>query len=401
MLTKSILKRDSGLAFAATFFHFGVPTAAGLLALPFAARRAKSDGAELSLGFDRRELGAIAVLAICQALGFFFTNLSLQAVAVSFSHTVKACECLFTATLAWLVLGQTFSLLTYASLLPVAAGVALSAVSELQISLFGFAAAMGSNACFAMRSVLSSNVFARGRVGPIALYILLCAGALGYLALSAALTGGLLSAFSGARPLLPPMFLCGATHFSYNVLSFMILARTSPITHVVLHAVRRLIVIGASSAIAGNAITRWNWLGVDLAERGSSATPGAKRCRSPKPKTPDDARTARCRALLLFRIYWGGCVARRSPSATKQGGVLRCGSRRRRSPSPPGFPVSHGSLTVVSPERRFVSEQSAGVDDQSVGLDPKDQELAAVSPLCRRRFSCARRVIGWRSHNRQ
>ena len=53
---------------------------------------------------------------------------------------------LFTATLAWLVLGQTFSLLTYASLLPVAAGVALSAVSELQFSLFGFAAAMGSNA---------------------------------------------------------------------------------------------------------------------------------------------------------------------------------------------------------------------------------------------------------------
>ena len=45
-----------------------------------------------------------------------------------------------TATLAWLVLGQTFSLLTYASLLPVAAGVALSAVSELQFSLFGFAA---------------------------------------------------------------------------------------------------------------------------------------------------------------------------------------------------------------------------------------------------------------------
>ena len=166
------------------------------------------------------------------------------------------------------MLGQTFSLLTYASLLPVAAGVALSAVSELQFSLFGFAAAMGSNACFAMRSVLSSNVFARGRVGPIALYILLCAGALGYLALSAALTGGLLSAFSGSRPLLPPMFLCGATHFSYNVLSFMILARTSPITHVVLHAVRRLIVIGASSAIAGNAITRWNWLGVGIATTG-------------------------------------------------------------------------------------------------------------------------------------
>ena len=87
-------------------------------------------------------------------------------------------------------------------------------------------------------------------------------------ALSAALTGGLLSAFSGSRPLLPPMFLCGATHFSYNVLSFMILARTSPITHVVLHPVRRLIVIGASSAIAGNAITRWNWLGVGIATTG-------------------------------------------------------------------------------------------------------------------------------------
>ena len=34
------------------------------------------------------------------------------------------------------------------------------------------------------------------------------------------------------------------------------------------HAVRRLIVIGASSAIAGNAITRWNWLGVGIATTG-------------------------------------------------------------------------------------------------------------------------------------
>ena len=58
--------------------------------------------------------------------------------------------------------------------------------------------------------------------------------------------------------------------------------------------------------------------------------------------------------------------------------LLATGALHRRR----ALPVSHGSLTVVSPERRFVSEQSACVDVLSVGLDPKGpSSWFAVSTL--------------------
>ena len=50
-------------------------------------------------------------------------------------------------------------------------------------------------------------------------------------------------------PLLGALAACGASHFTYNLLSFEILSLTSPVTHVVLHALRRILVIAASSLI--------------------------------------------------------------------------------------------------------------------------------------------------------
>ena len=69
-------------------------------------------------------------------------------------------------------------------------------------------------------------------------------------------------------PLLLSMVLCGICHFTYNLLSFEILSRTSPVTHVVLHALRRILVIAASSALNGQAITLLNWSGIAIASAG-------------------------------------------------------------------------------------------------------------------------------------
>ena len=44
--------------------------------------------------------------------------------------------------------------------------------------------------------------------------------------------------------------------------------RTSPITHVILHAVRRMLVIGVSSALLRNRITALNWAGIVIAFTG-------------------------------------------------------------------------------------------------------------------------------------
>ena len=314
-----------------------------------------------------------------QALGFLTTNLSLRFVPVSFSHTIKACECLFTAALTFAILrqvrlapfgkptdadraetscspdlSQAVSLPKYLSLLPVAGGVALSSFTELQFSAAGFAAAMASNLCFASRSVLTTRLFRRRDVPARTLYWLMCCGALLLLSplfarqipLGALLTrGGAGITAEGVGPAAPlaVLALCGLAHFScaapaaqlpspphpqparsppaarpqparsppaahpqparsplvhlppaasldgslplcqptsptravaprllrsYNLLSFMILQRTTPITHVILHAVRRMLVIGVSSAMLRNRITYLNWAGIFIAFMG-------------------------------------------------------------------------------------------------------------------------------------
>ena len=207
-------------------------------------------------------------LALCQTFGFFTTNLSLKFVPVSFSHTVKAAECLFTAALAFLVLGQRLKTLAYAALVPTAVGVALSAASEMHFSLMGFLAAMTSNVCFAARSVLSSRFMRAYSVPSAVLYWLLCCGATCALLPAFVVGGGPALVATASPSFLLTLCGCGLAHFGYNLLSFQILELTSPVSHVVLHALRRILVIASSSAIAKQPISPLNWLGIAIAFSG-------------------------------------------------------------------------------------------------------------------------------------
>ena len=291
MLSSSILKSSNaweGLAITVTWFHFGVSAAVGYVALLL--RRAWRSQHPSANGGDRAGdragaspsgsagtlsglplLAAIGPIAACQLGGFLCTNLSLRWVPVSFSHTIKACECLFTAPLAYFALSQRLRWSQYTALIPTAAGVALSAASELHFELYGFLAAMASNLFFAARSVLSTIALrSKGAVSSAAmLYWLLCCGAAALL-LPAALTYG-----EPARLLDPAnlrllfsLLLCGGAHFTYNLLSFQILEQTSPVTHVVLHALRRVVVIAASSRLTSHDLTLRNWAGIAIASAG-------------------------------------------------------------------------------------------------------------------------------------
>ena len=70
---------------------------------------------------------------------------------------------------------------------------------------------------------------------------------------------------AGNAPLLAALCACGGLHFVYNLLSFQILQMTSPVTHVVLHAVRRVMLIAAASLVTGQSLTPHNWAGVVIA----------------------------------------------------------------------------------------------------------------------------------------
>ena len=99
-------------------------------------------------------------------------------------------------------------------------------------TLSGFGAALGSNLFFAARSVLSTQVLRAGAVSAGTLYWLLCCIAT-VVTLPAAITLGqpyrLLGSGAG-WPLLLELCVCGAAHFTYNMLSFQILQMCAPPT---------------------------------------------------------------------------------------------------------------------------------------------------------------------------
>jgi len=83
----------------------------------------------------------LGVTGICSNL---FHRVALMYISVSFSHTIKATQPLFSAVLSFILLGQRFSLRTIMALLVVVVGVAMSAMTEFDFNLLGFLAATAS-----------------------------------------------------------------------------------------------------------------------------------------------------------------------------------------------------------------------------------------------------------------
>nr|GFA32611.1 triose phosphate/phosphate translocator, chloroplastic-like [Tanacetum cinerariifolium] len=78
-----------------------------------------------SIGLPKRApinkdlLGVLTPVAACHALGHVMSNVSFAAVAVSFTHTIKALEPFFSAAASQFVLGQQIPLPLWLSLAPV------------------------------------------------------------------------------------------------------------------------------------------------------------------------------------------------------------------------------------------------------------------------------------------
>jgi len=107
-------------------------------------------------------LRSITPLAGIHVVGNVLTNVSLRAVAVSFTHTVKALEPFFSVIMSFIFLGDRPTMAVAASLLPIVSGVALASTSELSFNWTGFLAALGSNITFQSRNVLSKKFMLKG-----------------------------------------------------------------------------------------------------------------------------------------------------------------------------------------------------------------------------------------------
>lgn len=76
-------------------------------------------------------------VAVAHTIGHVAATVSMSKVAVSFTHIIKSGEPAFSVLVARLLLGETFPLPVYLSLVPIIGGCALAAVTELNFNMIG------------------------------------------------------------------------------------------------------------------------------------------------------------------------------------------------------------------------------------------------------------------------
>lgn len=220
------------------------------------------------------DLVTLAPIGAAHSAGQILTVASLGAVAVSFTHTVKALEPGVNAIASGLLLGQVFHPMVYASLLPVFAGVAMASAGEMSFTMFGFLTAFGSNFAFVLRNVLSTKFGDVGDMGEDKvtrktnqLAVLTTVAALVLLPCVAFIPGGLTSVpaawksamATGIAPTKAASMiaLSGFHFFMYQMSSFWVLSCVQPITHSVLNTLKRIVIIIVSVIVFRNPVS---WL---------------------------------------------------------------------------------------------------------------------------------------------
>ncbi|KAK3282768.1 Aminopeptidase 2 mitochondrial [Cymbomonas tetramitiformis] len=224
---------------------------------------------------ESKTLNTMTAVAFCHAVGHCLTNVSFAAVAVSFTHTVKTLEPVFSSIGSYLVNGTVYSLPLYASLIPIMGGVAICAATELSFTWIGFLTAMSSNALFAARAIFSkklmsgmSSINVYNYVSMIAL--LICIPPTIFFE-GATLAKGMEMAAAkvGTETFYWALWNVGMFYHLYNQVAYQALGKVEPVTHAVGNVGKRIFVIGFSVLAFGNKLTTQSIVGSIIAIAGA------------------------------------------------------------------------------------------------------------------------------------
>ncbi|VVB08122.1 unnamed protein product [Arabis nemorensis] len=224
---------------------------------------------------DSNLLKVLIPVAVCHALGHVTSNVSFAAVAVSFTHTIKALEPFFNAAASQFILGQSIPITLWLSLAPVVLGVSMASLTELSFNWLGFISAMISNISFTYRSIFSkkamtdmdsTNVYAY--ISIIALFV--CIPPAIIVEGPQLLKHGFSDAIAkvGMTKFISDLFWVGMFYHLYNQLATNTLERVAPLTHAVGNVLKRVFVIGFSIVIFGNKISTQTGIGTGIAIAG-------------------------------------------------------------------------------------------------------------------------------------
>lgn len=216
-------------------------------------------------------------VAVAHTIGHVAATVSMSKVAVSFTHIIKSGEPAFSVLVSRFLLGETFPVPVYLSLIPIIGGCALAAVTELNFNMIGFMGAMISNLAFVFRNIFSKKGMKGKSVSGMNYYA--CLSMLSLLILTPfaiAVEGPQMWAagWKTAISQIGPQFIWWVAAQSvfyhlYNQVSYMSLDEISPLTFSIGNTMKRISVIVSSIIIFHTPVQPVNALGAAIAVLGT------------------------------------------------------------------------------------------------------------------------------------
>uniref|UniRef100_I1N0T5 Sugar phosphate transporter domain-containing protein n=1 Tax=Glycine max TaxID=3847 RepID=I1N0T5_SOYBN len=216
-------------------------------------------------------------VAVAHTIGHVAATVSMSKVAVSFTHIIKSGEPAFSVLVSRFLLGESFPVPVYLSLIPIIGGCALAAVTELNFNMIGFMGAMISNLAFVFRNIFSKKGMKGKSVSGMNYYACLSILSLAILTPFAIAVEGpqmWAAGWQTAMSQIGPQFIWWVAAQSvfyhlYNQVSYMSLDQISPLTFSIGNTMKRISVIVSSIIIFHTPVQPINALGAAIAILGT------------------------------------------------------------------------------------------------------------------------------------
>lgn len=225
-------------------------------------------------------LRSLLPVAFFHSVGHVAACISFCKMSVSFTHVVKASEPVFTVGLSGPILGVTYSMSVWASLVPIVAGCFLAALHEASFSCDGCFYAMWSNLGMVLRGIYSGKCLQgfEGMDG-VNLFGLISIASLIFCIPAAIIiesshwpqaASAAATALGSTSALLQLLLVGGIFYHFYNQVSYTVLNQgISPASFSVGNTMKRVVIIVASVAFFRNPVSPLNWLGSAVAVFGT------------------------------------------------------------------------------------------------------------------------------------
>lgn len=223
--------------------------------------------------FTRKSYVSIMPAAFCLIGSKVFTYISYGKVPASLTHTVKATSPIFSVLLCRYYLKTKVPSLAIAALVPIAVGVTLSSVTEINFEVWGFLAALVSTLIGVLQVTFTKKGMMKVEPNPIILHL--------HMSLLAIVVAVPIAVFADFRSIyqnyivkdtfytqlnLPQMLLMSMTvMYVQTMASLQVLSSVVAVTHQVSCTLKRLFVIICSILYFGNQVSIMNFVGITVA----------------------------------------------------------------------------------------------------------------------------------------